>query len=100
MLPMSLPNLKMVDISQTLMSYWPLINVTDFDLTVSVLATAGKTDMGGGLIWRARDDQNYYITRANPLEQNIRFYRVVNGVRHEQQTSIKLFPSKPGILFN
>ena len=56
---------------------------TDFNLKVSFLPIAGKEDMGGGLIWRALDDQNYYITRANPLEQNIRFYRVVNGVRHK-----------------
>ena len=55
----------------------------DFDLKVSFLAIAGRGDMGGGLIWRARDHQNYYIARANPLEQNIRFYRVVNGVRHK-----------------
>ena len=55
---------------------------SDFDLQVSFLPVAGKADMGGGLIWHARDHQNYYITRANPLEQNIRFYRVVNGVRH------------------
>jgi hypothetical protein len=38
--------------------------------------------MGGGLIWRAADDRNYYLARANPLEQNIRLYRVVKGVRH------------------
>ena len=56
---------------------------TDFDLKVSFLAIAGVGDMGGGLIWRARDHKNYYIARANPLEQNIRFYRVVNGVRHK-----------------
>ena len=56
---------------------------TDFDLKVSFLAIAGRGDMGGGLIWRARDHKNYYIARANPLEQNIRFYRVVNGVRHK-----------------
>jgi hypothetical protein len=38
--------------------------------------------MGGGLIWHATDDRNYYLARANPLEQNIRIYRVVKGVRH------------------
>ena len=32
-------------------------------------------------MWRAADDRNYYLTRANPLEQNIRVYRVVKGVR-------------------
>jgi hypothetical protein len=56
---------------------------TDLDLRVSFLPVAGKGDMGGGLIWRAQDAQNYYITRANPLEQNIRFYRVVKGVRYK-----------------
>ena len=55
---------------------------SDLDLQVSFLPIEGKADMGGGLIWRAADDRNYYLTRANPLEQNIRIYRVVKGVRH------------------
>src|SRR3989475_968184 len=54
----------------------------DVDMQVSFLPIEGKADMGGGLIWRAADDRNYYLTRANPLEQNIRIYRVVKGVRH------------------
>lgn len=54
----------------------------DIDLSVKLLPITGKADMGGGLIWRAADDRNYYLVRANPLEQNIRIYRVVNGVRH------------------
>jgi hypothetical protein len=61
-----------------------LINGTtssDLDLEVALLPVEGKGDMGGGLIWRAADDRNYYLTRANPLEQNIRIYRVVKGVR-------------------
>lgn len=55
---------------------------SDLDMEVSFLAIEGKGDMAGGLIWRATDDRNYYLTRANPLEQNIRIYRVVKGVRH------------------
>src|SRR5437773_10172121 len=58
------------------------INGSDVDLQVAFLPIDGKADMGGGLIWRAADDRNYYLTRANPLEQNIRVYRVVKGVRH------------------
>ena len=54
---------------------------SDLDLQVSFLPIQGNADMGGGLIWRATDDRNYYLTRANPLEQNIRIYRVVKGVR-------------------
>jgi hypothetical protein len=62
-----------------------LINGTtasDLELQVSLLPIDGKADMGGGLIWWATDDRNYYLTRANPLEQNIRIYRVVKGIRH------------------
>ena len=57
----------------------------DLDLIVSFLPVAGKADMGGGVIFRASDDRNYYLTRANPLEQNIRIYRVIKGVRHMLQ---------------
>ncbi len=55
---------------------------SDLTLQVSFLPIQGNADMGGGLIWRATDDRNYYLARANPLEQNIRVYRVVKGVRH------------------
>jgi hypothetical protein len=54
----------------------------DLNLEVSFLPIQGRGDMGGGLIWRAADDHNYYLARANPLEQNIRVYRVEKGVRH------------------
>ena len=54
---------------------------SDLNLTVSFLPIQGKADMGGGLIWRAADDRNYYLARANPLEQNIRVYRVEKGIR-------------------
>jgi hypothetical protein len=55
---------------------------SDLTLQVSFLPIQGNADMGGGLIWRAADDRNYYLARANPLEQNIRVYRVVKGIRH------------------
>ena len=55
---------------------------SDLNLQVSFLPIQGQADMGGGLIWRAADDRNYYLARANPLEQNIRVYRVEKGVRH------------------
>jgi hypothetical protein len=42
---------------------------------------AGDTDRGGGLIWRAKDKDDYYICRYNPLEDNYRVYKVENGKR-------------------
>ena len=51
------------------------------DLEVSVRAHSGDIDRGGGLIWRARDAENYYIARYNPLEKNLRLYYVLDGSR-------------------
>jgi hypothetical protein len=53
-------------------------NVT---LTVRLQARTGKHDQGGGLVWRYQDESNYYIVRANPLEDNVVLYKMENGVR-------------------
>lgn len=53
---------------------------TNIDLEVSYLAVAGKADLGGGLVWHAVDDRNYYLLRASLVEQKLRLYRVVKGV--------------------
>jgi hypothetical protein len=54
---------------------------SNIDVEVSFLPVSGKADLGGGLIWRARDDRNYYLLRASAIDQNIRLYRVVKGAR-------------------
>jgi hypothetical protein len=53
------------------------------DLTVSVKLRAdrGIEDRGGGLIFRAVDERNYYLVRWNPLEKNVCAYRTINGRR-------------------
>lgn len=53
----------------------------DLDLTVSFKAMAGKIDQGGGPVWRYQDAKNYYVVRMNPLENNYRVYKVVEGKR-------------------
>lgn len=58
-------------------------NFKDIDLTVKMKGVRGEEDQGGGPIWRCRDEDNYYICRANPLENNYRLYRVVGGRRRQ-----------------
>ncbi len=53
----------------------------DLDLSVRIRAVEGKNDQGGGLVWRARDARNYYVARYNPLEDNLRVYKVQGGKR-------------------
>jgi hypothetical protein len=56
-------------------------NAKDVDISVRMKPIAGETDQGGGLVWRAKDAKNYYLARYNPLEDNYRFYKVVDGKR-------------------
>ena len=41
----------------------------------------GKVDQAGGLIWRCQDADNYYVARANALEDNVTIYHTVKGKR-------------------
>ena len=59
----------------------------DLDLSVKMKAVAGKLDQGGGLVWRAKDAKNYYVCRWNPLEDNFRLYKVVEGKRTQLATA-------------
>jgi hypothetical protein len=46
-------------------------------------AVAGQIDRAGGIAVRLADPDNYYVLRANALEDNVNFYRVVQGSRRE-----------------
>ncbi|MBF4518956.1 hypothetical protein IRZ71_21580 [Flavobacterium sp. ANB] len=50
-------------------------------MSVKTKAIAGYQDQGGGLVWRYIDNNNYYMARYNPLENNFRLYHVVKGNR-------------------
>jgi hypothetical protein len=58
----------------------------DVEITVAFKAVQGKTDQGGGVVWRYADANNYYIARYNPLESNYRVYKVVDGKRTQLAT--------------
>jgi hypothetical protein len=55
----------------------------NLDLSVKFRAVSGKVDRAGGLVFRLKDPNNYYIVRANALEDNYRLYHVVNGRRSQ-----------------
>jgi hypothetical protein len=59
----------------------------DVDLSVKIQPNSGVKDQGGGLVWRVKDEKNYLLCRINPVESNIRVYRVENGERTQLQTA-------------
>jgi 3-keto-disaccharide hydrolase len=56
------------------------------EVSVAFKAVAGKLDQGGGIVWRLQDANNYYVARMNPLEDNLRLYKVVAGKRTQLAT--------------
>lgn len=56
-------------------------NIKDGFIEMKFKAIAGAEDRAAGLVWRAKDASNYYIVRANALEDNVVLYKTVNGVR-------------------
>lgn len=59
----------------------------DFELIVKFKGVKGHEDQGGGPVWRYQDNNNYYIARANPLENNFRVYKVVDGKRIQMDSA-------------
>jgi len=56
-------------------------SIKDGFVEVNFKAISGSEDRAGGIVWRARDANNYYVVRANALEDNVVLYKTVNGVR-------------------
>ena len=55
--------------------------IKDGFVEVQFKAIEGSQDRAGGLVWRARDTNNYYVVRANALEDNVVLYKTVDGRR-------------------
>jgi len=59
------------------------VKASDVELGVSFTPIAGKIDQAAGLMFRVKDANNYYVARANALENNVNLYHVVKGVRRQ-----------------
>lgn len=57
------------------------VTAADVDISVRFRPVTGRVDQAAGLVWRYRDANNYYIVRANALEENVVLYKVENGKR-------------------
>ena len=60
-------------------------NLKDGFVEVKFKAIAGKEDQAAGIVWRAKDANNYYVARANALENNVTIYHTINGRRTEKK---------------
>jgi hypothetical protein len=77
---------KLKVVKQSGRATYPLLlkndtNIKDGFIEVKFKAIAGSEDRAAGVVWRARDAKNYYVARANALEDNFVVYKTVGGVR-------------------
>src|SRR5213594_4478001 len=60
-------------------------SLKDGFVEVTFKPISGKEDKAGGVIWRCKDANNYYIARANALEGNVTIYHTIKGRRSEKK---------------
>jgi hypothetical protein len=57
------------------------VSLADGFVEVKFKPLSGREDQAGGLVWRWKDGDNYYVARANALENNVSLYYTENGRR-------------------
>ena len=65
------------------LAIYDLVTAKDVEVAVRFKAMAGRVDRAGGIAVRLTDADNYYVLRANALEDNVNFYHVVRGSRRQ-----------------
>jgi hypothetical protein len=63
------------------LAIWQGATIRDGEVSVAFKTVEGVVDQAGGIVWRYQDPSNYYIVRANALENNVVLYKVENGIR-------------------
>jgi hypothetical protein len=63
------------------LAVWNGSTIRDGDVSVAFKTVGGSIDQAAGVVWRYQDQDNYYIVRANALENNVVLYKVERGVR-------------------
>ena len=80
------PNVLAQTTSEEVNFHFPYVvfagdHLRDVDVTVQFKAISGRIDQAAGIIFRFVDSNNYYVLRANALENNLVLFKFVDGER-------------------
>jgi hypothetical protein len=76
------------------LAIYKLFSGTNVEVSVRFKPVAGTVDQAGGIAVRLQTPDDYYVVRANALEDNVRFYRVFKGKREQLAgADITVFPN-------
>jgi len=65
------------------------MSLRDGEISVRIKPLSGREDQGGGIVWRYRDENNYYLVRANATNNTVGVFRVQHGRRVAIQPGVK-----------
>jgi hypothetical protein len=63
------------------LAIWDGMSLRDGEISVRLKPLSGHEVEAGGIVWRYRDPNNYYLARANATDKNVQVFKVVNGHR-------------------
>jgi hypothetical protein len=63
------------------LAIWNGLSLNDGEVSVRIKPVSGHNVQGGGIVWRYRDENNYYLARASTNEKSVQVYKVENGRR-------------------
>ena len=72
----------------------PDVSIADGYAEVRFKPLSGREHQAGGLVWRWKDGDNYYVARANALENNVSLYYTQNGRRNTLKDVKRARPGK------
>ncbi|BAC53337.1 bll8072 [Bradyrhizobium diazoefficiens USDA 110] len=70
-------------------------SIKDGFVEIKFKAVAGSQDRAAGIVWRAKDANNYYVTRANALEDNVVPYKTVTASEARSTSSAAREDTEP-----
>jgi len=71
------------------------VSIADGFVEVRFKPLAGNEDQAGGIVWRWKDSNNYYVARANALEDNVTIYHTIEGSRRQfENVNMKVAPNQ------
>jgi len=65
------------------------LSLKNGDVSVRIKPVSGREDRSGGLVWRYRDADNYYLVRANALTKNVAIFKVEHGRRTQISSEVR-----------
>src|SRR5215831_9552111 len=65
------------------------VTLRDGDVSVRIKPVSGHEEQGGGLVWRYRDENNYYLVRANAVNKSVAVFKVQDGRRSVLRTGLR-----------